>query len=335
MNQNLSVREQLTYLINKEGISLEKLTDLYIREGLVDRFSRSNLNQKYVMKGASVFQILAGKAHRPTKDIDFLGFGTNNPQQLQEEFNEIIKIPLNDGLRFNDISTSILQAGQKYEGVRLDIKGNLEDVPIKGQIDIGFGSVINPQIAEGKFPTLLGRENPLVRHYPKETVVAEKFEAVTNLGIRNSRIKDFYDLLYLARNFEFQGKELSQAIKATFNHRGTEIPRINPVGLTTKFITYRKDRNKTWKKFYAEGAMGERPKFKEAIDEIAEFIMPVSQALAKDRLFNQNWTPRQKWQLPPEFKFSQYQGEMEKIYPLPKSAKEQSTNQSQSKQELD
>jgi hypothetical protein len=179
---NESISQKLGNIAKKENKEIEKLIKLYIREGLIDRFSQSNFNQKYVIKGASVFQILTGKAHRPTEDIDFLGFGTNNPQQLQEEFNEIIKIPLNDGLRFSDISTSILQAGQKYEGVRLDIKGNLEDVPIKGQIDIGFGSVINPQIAEGKFPTLLGRENPLVRHYPKETVVAEKFEAVTNLA---------------------------------------------------------------------------------------------------------------------------------------------------------
>lgn len=102
----------------------------------------NSFNGGNLRNALSRFQVITQESHRPTKDLDFLGFGSNDEAFLREEFSEIIKVPIDDGLIFNDISSSILQKGGKYQGVRLDIKGEFADTPVKGQVDIGFGSVI-------------------------------------------------------------------------------------------------------------------------------------------------------------------------------------------------
>lgn len=328
MKDKDNISKQLAAYSIRQNLDRQRVVDLYIREGIIDRFSHSLLNQKYVLKGASAFQAITQKPHRPTKDVDFLGFGNNNEKFLREEFSEIIKVPVDDGIVFDDISSSILQKGGKYQGVRLDLKGKFADAPIKGQVDIGFGSVIYPEAVEGKFPTLLGRQAPKIRHYPKETICAEKFEAVTSLGLRNSRLKDFYDLLYLARNFEFDGTKLSKALAATFRQRGTILPQDNPVGLTEQFVTYKKEREKLWKDFYSSGTMKRRPKLNSAIAEISNFVMPVSQAAATKTPFSRVWQPDSGWQVSPEFSFKDYQIDESSSPRAEQSQIEQSTKQS-------
>lgn len=102
------------------------------------------------------------------------------------------------------------------------------------QVDIGFGDVIVPEPTEVQYPVLLDFPAPVVRAYPKETVVAEKLESLTVLGLLNSRMKDYYDLALLARAYPFDGQRLVEAILATFRHRGTRIE-AEPVGLTDAF----------------------------------------------------------------------------------------------------
>lgn len=102
------------------------------------------------------------------------------------------------------------------------------------QLDIAFGDVVTPEPGEIEYPALLDLPHPTLCGYPRETVVAEKFQAMVYLGRLNSRMKDFYDLWLLARQFEFNGSTLAQAIKATFSHRRTEIDP-DPVALTPEF----------------------------------------------------------------------------------------------------
>src|ERR1051325_9865514 len=102
------------------------------------------------------------------------------------------------------------------------------------QLDIGFGDIITPGPVEIEYPTLLDFPAPVVQAYPKETVVAEKLEALTALGVLNSRMKDYYDLALLCRLYPFEGEGLSDAIVATFRHRRTTIE-AEPVGLTAAY----------------------------------------------------------------------------------------------------
>ena len=235
------IRKKLKLAASQTGLSEEIITGVYIREGIIDRIWQSEAaigvanspiedrrglesaasplasrnapafapRARFILKGASVFQILNGSPHRPTADIDLLGFGSNNEADLKALFTEICSLNLDDGLVFSDIATDILQKGAKYQGVRLLISGNLDTIPFKTQVDISFNHVITPNAVETEFPTLLGRTPPKVRAYPIETIVAEKLEAITSIGIRNSRLKDYYDLLYLSRNYKFDGSILS------------------------------------------------------------------------------------------------------------------------------
>ena len=241
--------------------------------------------------------MLGGIPHRPTADIDLLGFGSNKPEDLKKVFTDICNIKVNDGLEFTEISTDVLQKGTTYQGVRLLVKGSLEDVPFKTQVDIGFGHKIVPGVIDAEFPTLLDRPKPKIRRYPIETIVAEKLEAITSIGIRNSRLKDYYDLLYLSRNFEFDGKTLTQAIGTTFNHRQTPIPTSTPVGLTQEYVTHRKFRSKEWKNLYQQGTMKARSTLEQTLYTISSFVLPPLLAAKKNQPLARTWKPQsQTWE---------------------------------------
>lgn len=104
------------------------------------------------------------------------------------------------------------------------IRGKLGSAVLNVQVDIGLGDAITPAPVVADFPSLLDLPTPRLRIYPRETVVAEKLEAMVQLGIANSRMKDFFYLRFLARSFEFDGGLLTAAIAATFKHRKTSIP---------------------------------------------------------------------------------------------------------------
>ncbi|MGL6342779.1 MAG: nucleotidyl transferase AbiEii/AbiGii toxin family protein, partial [Waterburya sp.] len=274
-NIAVSVRQRLLNQARSTKSNYNDLLDRYSRERFLYRLSQSKLSQQYILKGASVFQVWLGNPHRNTRDIDLLGFGSNNPQTVQEIFTEICQQTYDDGIEFTKITSKILQAGQKYEGVRLNIEGKLDTAKLFLQIDIGFGHIVTPPAKICQVPSLLDFPAPNLLVYPKETVIAEKLQAIVDRGLRNSRIKDYYDILYLKRNFEFDGELLKQAIKATFEDRQTPLPAENiPVGLTDEFLTARPDRDKQWKRFFQEGTMQSRPKFEDAIASIAEFLIP-------------------------------------------------------------
>lgn len=140
------------------------------------------------------------------------------------------------------------------------------------QVDVGFGEAITPATVTVNHQTLLGMEPPNLRAYPKETVVAEKVEAMVKLGLANSRMKDFYDLLVLSRTFPFKGERVRDANAATFKQRGTPIPTTPPVTLTEGFA--RDDSKQTqWKAFVRRSGLGERVgELSEVVAELAPFV---------------------------------------------------------------
>jgi Nucleotidyl transferase AbiEii toxin, Type IV TA system len=111
-----------------------------------------------------------------------------------------------------------------YQGVRLTLVAFLEKARIPMQIDIGFGDVVSPEAEERDYPTLLDLPAAHLRMYPRETVIAEKFEAMVDLGTLNTRMKDFFDIWLLASQFNFTGPELAQAIEKT-PARGARVSR--------------------------------------------------------------------------------------------------------------
>ena len=182
-----------------------------------------------------------------------------------------------------------------YEGVRVQFHATLERARIPMQLDIGFGDVITPGPTDIEYPSLLDFPAPVLRAYPKETVVAEKLEALTALGVLNSRMKDFYDLALLSRMYPFEGELLAEAIVATFHHRGTIIE-AEPIGLTRAYCDD-PARAIQWRAFVRRSRFTEEVgDLARLVGEIRTFGLPVLATVAAEKPFKVRWKPGGPWE---------------------------------------
>ena len=291
-----SVKARLLNQARSKGDDFNQLLDRYTRERFLYRLSQSSIGKNY-LEIATVFQVLLGDPHRPTRDIDLLGFGSNNPEILKADFEKVCQSKYEDGLEFTKIAPNILQKGPKYEGVRLNIEGKLGNAILFLQVDVGYGHVVTPSAKVQEIPSLLDMPSPKIRVYPPETVIAEKLETMVCKGKNNSRIKDYYDCLFLAQNFEFKGNWLKKAIKATFEHRQTSFPESKiPFGLSDRFVWEQPSRNNQWKKLVNKGSVPQKLSLIEAMAELREFLVPPLNAAANNSKFNVYWLKDEKWQ---------------------------------------
>jgi len=164
--------------------------------------------------------------HRATRDLDLLGFGDPSIDRIRAVLSDLISLEVDDdGLIFDPSTLEVdpIREDQEYGGIRAVVVAVLAGARVRLQIDVGFGDVVTPDAIDIAFPTLLDLPAPRLRAYTRETVVAEKLEAIVQLGLANSRMKDFYDLVILSRIFEFDGAMLARAIQATFARRKTPV----------------------------------------------------------------------------------------------------------------
>jgi hypothetical protein len=293
-----SVRQRLLNLSRQSGEDFHRLLTRYAMERLLDRLSRSEHAPRFVLKGALLFALWTGEFHRPTRDLDLLGCGESSGEGLAEDFRSLCALgPADDGLVFaaDTVSVEPIREDQEYGGQRVKLEARLGRARIDLQVDVGFGDVITPRAEAIAYPTLLGMESPRLRAYPRETVVAEKLEALVKLGMANSRMKDFFDLAILARSFAFSGSVLRDAIAATFRRRGTVIPTEEPVALGDAFA---KDGGKLtqWKAFVSRnGLEGRARELGQVVGELARFLGPPLIAAAKGEGFEWRWEPSGPW----------------------------------------
>jgi hypothetical protein len=178
------------------------------------------------------------ESYRPTKDIDLLGKTAKRVESVVAIAREVCaQAVAPDGLVFNPatVKGARITENVNYEGVRIRFQSKLGTARVTLQLDIGFGDVIVPAPQPIEYPTLLDFEAPRLRGYSKESIVAQKFESLVPLGVLNSRMKDYFDIWTLSRQFDFDGQTLGSAIVKTFFDRGTRIIP-EPIGLTTKFV---------------------------------------------------------------------------------------------------
>ena len=196
-----------------------------MHEQLLDRLAASSHTGSFELKGATLFTVWTGHSDRATRDLDELGFGDSSEADLRTVFAEIAATPgPDDGVTFDPatIETGPIRGEEDYGGVRVHLEARVSTgaSPPGGhrgrRRHHAAASVL-------EFPALLDFPAPLLRAYPRETVAAEKLEAMVKLGLANSRMKDFYDQAILARLFPFDGAQLASAIRATFERRGTAL----------------------------------------------------------------------------------------------------------------
>lgn len=293
-----SVRKRLLNIIRETGDDATLVWTRYTTERLLYRLSVSKYAEDFILKGAMLFIVWKGQLYRPTGDIDFLGCGEDSSERLIRVFRDVCDVKVEpDGLEFNSdsVKAAHIREDQEYQGQRVKLTAFLGKARIPIQVDVGFGDVITPKATEIYFPTLLDFPAPHILACPRETVVAEKLHAMVMLGISNSRMKDFYDLYVLAKDFDFDGSTLTKAIKATFKRRKTEIPSEIPLALTEEF-GHDDMKSIQWKAFIRKIGLEQGvPELLDVLMHLQEFLLPPMRAASGTVSIPKYWNVGGPW----------------------------------------
>lgn len=208
-------------------------------------------------------------------------FGDPDPEPMLAAFREILTIDANDGVTFDADALRVdrIREELEYGGLRLRTTASISGARVNLVIDIGFGDTLEPGAEMLEYPTLLDFPAPRLRAYARETVIAEKFQAMVALGRTNSRMKDFYDIWILSRSFPFDGDRLPRAIAATFTRRETPIPIELPDALTPAFAADQQ-KQRQWRAFVEDVAL-DPGDLAAVIRDIADFLMPHAMTAAR------------------------------------------------------
>lgn len=281
-----SVRARLLALARARSEDFQITLRNYLFERFLYRLSRSEMRERFVLKGAMLLRLWADQPYRATVDLDLLSRGDNTPDSVARDIAVICATSVeHDAVDFvaSTIRVEPIRADQEYSGVRAMFDARLGAIREHLQVDIGFGDALWPPAVEMRYPVTFDDPAPILRAYRQETVIAEKLEAIVTLGIRNSRIKDFFDIGHLATVGNLDHAKLIEAIQRTFARRGTAIPDEMPIGLTPEFWL-QPGRDAQVKAFAKRTHLTVTPDSAVRLGErVAAFVMPLLRAAAEAR----------------------------------------------------
>ena len=217
-----SVHQRLLNKAKDSNHPFNEILQYFTIERFIYRLSKSPHAEKFILKGALMFIAWNTSLSRPTKDIDLLGRINNSVEEIVSAVTDVCEQDVeSDGISFDTDTISAMRITEDtdYEGVRVRVQGTLGTIRLSLQIDTGFGDVIVPKASKIVYPTILDFPAPKLKGYSMESTIAEKFQAMVKLGILNSRMKDFYDVWLLSKQFDYKGRMLSTAIQKTFENQ--------------------------------------------------------------------------------------------------------------------
>jgi hypothetical protein len=287
-----SVRQRLLNKSRSDVRPFQELVQYYAMERFLYRLSQSQHANRFILKGALLLQIWQTPEIRSTMDIDLLGRTNNDVSFLISNIIDILSVDIDpDGLSFfpENITADGIAEDAEHKGIRILFPARLDTMKLNMQIDIGFGDIVYPSPEKLQLPTMLEFPAPILLCYSRESLIAEKFEAMLKLRELNSRMKDFYDIWLLSRQFEFDGETLLKAIRLTLEKRGTGLPDAI-VAFSQDFIAAKQIQwNVFRKKLEQEHVPSE---FADIVMKVKEFIKPMALALASKK------PPPSKWSAP-------------------------------------
>ena len=273
MGRAASIHARLLNRAKARGEDFNLVLTRYAIERFLYRLSIVPAREAYWLKGALLFDLWFDVPHRPTRDADFLGFGSADTEALAVTIRDICGVAVDDGMRFDSASITIeeIREDVRYGGLRVRLLGRLGNARCTVQLDVGYGDAVTPGPEEAVYPTLLDDQPPpRLRVYPRASVAAEKLEAIVSLGMANSRMKDYFDLRALAHEGVLDAQLLGDAIAATFQRRGTAVPVDVPLGLSDEFARDAAKRAQ-WKAFLGKNRL-DAPTLDEVIGEVRRFV---------------------------------------------------------------
>lgn len=294
-----SVHQRLLDKAREAGRPFNELLQYFAIERFLYRLSQSKYSKNFVLKGALMLNVWEQSSlPRPTLDIDLLGKGvSNNVASVAEVIRDVCVYPVSpDGIAFdpNSVEGTRIAEDTGYEGVRVRFSGLLGGARLSMQLDVGFGDVVVPSDEAIQYPTILDFPSPRLRGYSKESTVAEKFEAAVRFGDLNSRMKDFFDIWFLSRQFDFNGSTLTTAIMETFSRRDTQL---SPEAIPLTFA-FAQDPKKAiqWRAFRKRSRLEFAPEsFEDLMKAVTGFLKPVAVGVSAGRPFKGHWSAPGPW----------------------------------------
>lgn len=279
-----SIKARLMNMADGDNKRYQQLVLRYLHERLLYRLSKSDYGERFILKGGVLLYAFEEFVPRPTSDIDFLGDRIANDKGIiLDAFKSILAMSSgDDGITFQSdtLTADDITVEKKYPGIRIGIVCKLGTYKQNLTMDIGFGDVVIPKPVDMEYPTIFdSMDEPVVKAYSLEAVVAEKFQTMIDRGRFNSRMKDYFDLYRIFSAHQFDNALLSEAIKATFENRGTEFVE----GHDFFSEDFGKDTmlNQQWKNYIRKMKL-DLPSFPDMHNSIANWLMPYWRMLKKE-----------------------------------------------------
>lgn len=295
-NIGASVRQRLLNNARQDNRPFQELLQYYAMERFLYRLSVSSFADRFILKGALLLRVWQAPLARPTMDIDMLGRTANAPENITTIIHQVLAVEeQEDGIIFDPDSITIepITENADYEGLRVRFRGHLDAARLTIQLDIGFGDKVFPEPVQESLPSLLNFPPAEMYCYSRESMIAEKFEVMAKLGILNSRLKDLYDIWMLSRQYNFEGGRLAEAIKQTFEQRGTILLEPQEI-FSRKFI---EEKQVQWTAFRKRIGLEFLPEdFNQVVQQLDLFLSPIVKDLIEKGSYGESWIAPDTWQ---------------------------------------
>ena len=290
-----SVLAKLKNKAKISGISYQQCLQLFMQEEFLRKLSKSGYEDNLILKGGLFIYTLTNFESRATIDVDFLlrGF-SNSIEDVKSMIGKIIETSTgNDFVSMTAKGFEEISPQRKYHGISTQIIGQIKNVRVPFNVDIGVGDIIVPKAQERRINTQLPDfEKPVIKTYSLESTIAEKFDAILQRFELTGRMKDFYDIYYLAKTFDFEGAKLRAAIFETLKKRETPYDRDSFKRILA--LSEDEDMQKRWR-YFLKNIKDDTLEFAVVIKEMQKFLEPVFDAIVDEEEWKKNWTFKQKW----------------------------------------
>lgn len=286
MSRNVaaSVRERLRRLARESGLDAMAVMNRYVQERFLYRLSLTRHAETYRLKGGLSFAVVTGGAtFRPTNDVDLDGTEGDGIVEIERMVRDVCAVDVSDDGVVFDLSS--LKVRKEREGLipggKVEFVATLDTARLPMRVDVGFGNVVTPEPQQVEFPSLLDMPRPHISVYPLATTIAEKLHAMAAFGSDNTRLKDYYDLWFIASRLpgRVDGTDLANAVRRTFERQGRPVPE-QMVGLSPEFAAANEG---SWKGYVAKSRLGDAPRtLAETVAEIRKVAISALEAAREE-----------------------------------------------------
>ena len=291
-----SVLAKLKNKAKISGISYQQCLQLFMQEEFLRKLSKSGYEDNLILKGGLFIYTLTNFESRATIDVDFLLRGFSNTiEDVKSMIGKIIETSTgNDFVSMTAKGFEEISPQRKYHGISTQIIGQIKNVRVPFNVDIGVGDIIVPKAEERKINTQLPDfEKPVIKTYSLESTIAEKFDAILQRFELTGRMKDFYDIYYLARTFDFEGAKLRVAIFETLKKRETPYDRDSFKRILA--LSEDEDMQKRWR-YFLKNIKDDTLEFAVVIKEMQIFLEPVFDVIVNEEELQKMWNSKViKW----------------------------------------